>query len=47
MKKIIYIVVVSIIASLAITSCTEENVKPATSIGGNGGGSGSSDPIKD
>jgi hypothetical protein len=46
MKKIIYIAIVAFIASLTITSCTEENVKPAPSIG-NSGGSGSSDPIKD
>lgn len=44
MKKFIYIAIIAIVASLAITSCTEENVNPAPNIGN--GGMSSDDPIK-
>jgi len=37
MKKIIYILLFSFVASAAITSCTEEEVTPSTEF--NGGGS--------
>ncbi len=47
MKKVIYIIILAIVCSLAITSCTKEEVKPTTNIGGNVGGTGSGDPIKD
>ncbi|CAN5603608.1 hypothetical protein BH10BAC4_BH10BAC4_08790 [soil metagenome] len=40
MKKIFYILVLSIVSSLAISSCTEQEVKP--SIGASG--ANSSDP---
>ncbi|HTE28915.1 MAG TPA: hypothetical protein VK666_00970 [Chryseolinea sp.] len=38
MKKIIYITILAFAASLTISSCTEEEVKPATTM--NGGGAG-------
>ena len=47
MKKIIYIALFAFVTSLTISSCTKEEVKPVNIIGENGGGSGSSDPIKD
>ena len=43
MKKIIYILLLAACSSLAITSCTEENIKPQTDAP-SGGGSG--DPLK-
>ena len=45
MKKFIHIAIIAIVASLAITSCTEENVKP--SISDTRGASGSIDKLKD
>jgi hypothetical protein len=39
MKKIIYILLLSFVASLAFTACTEEEVKPSTELNGGGGGS--------
>jgi len=39
MKKLFYILIVSIAASLAITSCTEEDVAPSLESSGSGGGS--------
>ena len=39
MKKIIYILLVSVLASMAVSSCTEEAVTPNTEF--NGGGLGS------
>lgn len=44
MKKIIYILLLAACSSFAITSCTEEPVKPVYT--DNGGGNGSSDPLK-
>ena len=41
MKKIIYILLFSFVASLSITACTEEEVTPSTEY--NGGGN-ASDP---
>jgi hypothetical protein len=40
MKKIIYIALLAISSSLIITSCTDEEVTPATEL--NNGGTGSS-----
>jgi hypothetical protein len=37
MKKLFYILLVSVFASLSITACTEEEVAP-TAENGNGGG---------
>jgi hypothetical protein len=45
MKKFIYIAIIAILGSFAVTSCTEENIKPAPSIG-NEGGHLTSDPLK-
>ncbi|HEY0740444.1 MAG TPA: hypothetical protein VGD40_03245 [Chryseosolibacter sp.] len=42
MKKLFYILLIAMTASLTITSCTEENVEPQTS--GNNGGGGASEP---
>jgi hypothetical protein len=47
MKKFIYIAVLSILVSLAVTSCTEENVKPAAKENLPDNTSGSIDKIKD
>lgn len=41
MKKIFYILLLAMTASMAITSCTEEEVAPSTEF--NGGGNISSD----
>lgn len=39
MKKIFYVIAIAFAASLAITSCTEEQVEPqSTGTGSNGGG---------
>jgi hypothetical protein len=37
MKKIIYILLFSFVASLSITACTEEEVTPSTELNGGGG----------
>lgn len=42
MKKIIYILLLSVVSSFAITACTEEPVKPVY----NQGGTGTPDPLK-
>jgi len=44
MKKIIYIILLALTSTLAITSCTEEEVTPATDL--NGGGGGTPDPTR-
>jgi len=44
MKKIIYIIALSLVSALAITSCTEENVAPLSSE--NTGGGVSEDKVK-
>jgi hypothetical protein len=44
MKKIIYIAILALVSSLAITSCTEENVTPKQQVGDAAGGA--SDPLK-
>ncbi len=44
MKKLFYLITIALLASISITSCTEEEVKPQTELR-NGGGS-ASDPIK-
>ena len=38
MKKLIYILVIGLVSSMAITSCTEEEVKPKQESGNTGGG---------
>ncbi|MEO5978034.1 MAG: hypothetical protein ABIS36_15250 [Chryseolinea sp.] len=38
MKKLIYISIIAMVASLTISSCTEEEVKPSTVMNGGGGG---------
>jgi hypothetical protein len=43
MKKVIYIILLSFMSALAITSCTEETVNPKSEEG-SGGGGGTSDP---
>jgi len=45
MKKIMYTISLLFVLSLAISSCTEDNVKPQDTTGGNVGG-GMSDPYK-
>jgi hypothetical protein len=47
MKKIIYIAIIAILGSFAVTSCTEENVKPEAGELSNQSGSGSPDKIRD
>jgi hypothetical protein len=42
MKKLFYILLLSLASSLAITACTDEDVKPAKPVGGTGG---SNDPM--
>jgi hypothetical protein len=37
MKKLIYILLLSISASLTFTSCTEEEITPSSELGGGGG----------
>ena len=39
MKKLIYIVLFAFVTSMAVSACTEEEVKPSTEL--NGGGTGS------
>jgi hypothetical protein len=39
MKKLIYILLITLTSTLAFTSCTEEEVAPQTTTG-NGGGAG-------
>ncbi|NJM25721.1 MAG: hypothetical protein HC859_09760 [Bacteroidia bacterium] len=41
MKKLFYVLMFALASGLAITSCTEEEVKPSTD---NGGGGGQIDP---
>jgi hypothetical protein len=43
MKKFFYIFLIAFASSMAITSCTEEEVKPSS--GDNGGGA-ANDPIR-
>jgi hypothetical protein len=38
MKKFIYTLLIAVASSLAITSCTEEEIKPETSTSNGGGG---------
>jgi len=44
MKKIIYIIMLTLVGALTITSCTEENVAPQTNE--NTGGGVSEDKVK-
>lgn len=43
MKKLFYILLLSLASSFAITACTDEDVKPTKPI--SGGGGGSTDPM--
>jgi hypothetical protein len=43
MKNLLYSLLVLFVLSIAVSSCTEENVKPQT---GDSSGGGASDPIK-
>ena len=43
MKKFIYILVIASVSSMALTSCTEDEVSPVRPY--NGGGAGSLDPL--
>lgn len=45
MKKIIYILLLVLTSGMALTSCTEDEVKPVSDLE-NGGGNGGHDPIK-
>ncbi len=45
MKKVFYTAMLVLASMMVITSCTEEEVKP-TAETSNGGGSGSTGPIK-
>lgn len=44
MKKLMYIIALAFAASLTITSCTEEEIKPQSETSNNGGGA--IEPIK-
>jgi hypothetical protein len=44
MKKLLYILLITFVSGFALTSCTEEEVAPATA-SGSGAGGGGSDPI--
>lgn len=44
MKKLFYLLTIALLASISITSCTEEEIKPQTELK-NGGGE-ASDPIR-
>ena len=46
MKKLFYILALSLVTSLSITSCTEEEVKPQTDLA-NGGGKGVGEGVGD
>ncbi len=37
MKKLIYIVLLAFVATMSVTACTEEEVKPTTELNGGGG----------
>jgi hypothetical protein len=37
MKKLVYIVLISIATSMTIVSCTEESITPSTEFNGGGG----------
>jgi hypothetical protein len=39
MKKLFYIMLLTLASSLAITACADEDVKPAKPVSGSGGGS--------
>lgn len=43
MKKLIYVLVIAFVSSMALTSCTEDEVSPVKP--NNGGGAGSLDPL--
>jgi hypothetical protein len=43
MKKIIYLLLFAFSTSMALSSCTEEEITPSTELSRNGGG-GASDP---
>jgi hypothetical protein len=43
MKKLLYLIIVLTLSAGTFTACTDEEVKPQTQQGGNGGGS----PIKE
>jgi hypothetical protein len=43
MKKLFYIMLLSLASSLAITACTDEDVKPVKPV--SGGGGASQDPL--
>jgi hypothetical protein len=43
MKKLFYIMAIAIASSLALTACTDDEVRPTKP--SNGGGSGSLDPL--
>lgn len=45
MKKFLYILMFAVVSSMAVTSCTEENIEPTKENGTNNGGS-QNDPIK-
>lgn len=38
MKKVFYILLMSLVASLSITACTEEQVEPKSELDNGGGG---------
>lgn len=42
MKKIIYIILLTLSSGFAFTSCTEDEVKPVSTVDSNGGGEPSS-----
>ncbi|MFO7257389.1 MAG: hypothetical protein DIU61_006825 [Bacteroidota bacterium] len=44
MRKIIYILVIAFVSSMALSSCTEDEVSPVEKPH-NGGGAGSLDPL--
>jgi hypothetical protein len=43
MKKLIYIILLTVASALSFTSCTDETVEPRTTDNGNGGGYAESD----
>jgi hypothetical protein len=43
MRKLFYIIAIAITTSMALSACTEDDIKPSTP--NNNGGSGSLDPL--
>jgi hypothetical protein len=45
MKKILYILLFSVVSSMSFSACTEESVEPKQEDGGTSGGGTGNDPL--